>query len=137
MDLIEFLRARLDEDEFDARAAMPSAVHRPASADRASHDDVQRAAKTMMSAAPPNVQATYRHANRWSPTRVLREVYAKRHMIDEILSYEATIDGEWGCGHTAEQIGHGECPRKEPSEIAGLRLLAVAWSDHPDHDKEW
>ena len=76
------------------------------------------------------------HIARHDPARVLREVEAKRQIVDE---------------HWPEL---GNCPRcvKEPPErddeggrlfvatahpCATLRLLALPFSDHPDHQQEW
>jgi hypothetical protein len=73
------------------------------------------------------------HIARHDPARVLaeverarRDIAAKRHILDEIMGYEAKIDGEWGCCHGADAIEAGECPETRPDEIAGVRLLAEA-----------
>lgn len=71
------------------------------------------------------------------PRRMLCEVAAKRRLIDEILAYEAKIDGEWGCGHMADQIAAGLCPDSKPEEIPALRLLAEIFSDRPGYQEAW
>ncbi|WP_413104527.1 DUF6221 family protein [Streptomyces sp. Inha503] len=77
------------------------------------------------------------HIARHHPTRVLAEIEAKRRLMAEVFSYEAKIDGEWGCGHSADDIAAGLCPETDPSEITALRLLALCYADHPDHRDEW
>jgi len=71
------------------------------------------------------------------PARVLREVAAKRAILERIFTYEAKIDGEWGCCHSAEDIRTGRCPDTKPDEIEGVRLLAGIWSDHESFRAEW
>lgn len=113
MTLIEFLRARLDED-WDA--AVAEAGIDPASG----YDPVKMAGAAIV---PPTIELT----------RPLREVDAKERLIDVILGYEENIDGEWGCGHSAEQIAAGDCPRYDGLPIPGLWLLARPYLDHPDY----
>lgn len=64
------------------------------------------------------------HIVRNDPARVLRQVAAHRKLIDVILTYEAKIDSEWGCCHSAEDIGRGKCPDTKPEDIPGLLALA-------------
>ena len=68
--------------------------------------------------------------------RVLREVAAKRALIAEVLRYEATIDGEWGCCHSASEIAAGKC-RGANRGIPALQHMAAVDSDHPDYRQEW
>lgn len=75
--------------------------------------------------------------DRFDPARVLAECEAKRRLIAEILAYEARIDGEWGCCHSAEQIARNECPPTPVDEIPALRLLALPDAGHPDFRPEW
>ncbi|MEV5595999.1 DUF6221 family protein [Streptomyces sp. NPDC052496] len=81
--------------------------------------------------------ATARHVVRHGPARVLVDAPARQRLVTEIFRYEATIDGEWGCCHDAEQIEAGRCPGTNPDEIEALRLLAVAYDGHPDFKEEW
>ena len=76
MDVVDFLRARLDEDEAVARKA---------------------------------------------PARVLREVEAKRRIIQEHVDQVEMDD-------PCVPIVAGERP---------LRHLAAVYADHPDYDPEW
>lgn len=77
------------------------------------------------------------HIARHDPARVLREVEAKRRIIDDALRYEARIDGEWGCSHDPDEIAAGVCPYIPPDEIDALRLLALSYANHPSYRQEW
>lgn len=77
------------------------------------------------------------HMVRHDPARVLRDVEAKRRLIDAILRYEAFIDGERGCCHDAEAISRGVCPDINPDRIEALRLLALPYAEHADYRQEW
>lgn len=140
-DLIAFVKARLDEDETIAREAasvagpdwtwktlVPEGYDEPT-------DYITSVAGSFLMDTMGSIQAESPHVARHDPVRVLREVEAKRAIVDEVLKYEATIDGEWGCGHTEEQIAAGGCP--EIQVPASLRSLAAVWSDHPDYRAEW
>lgn len=56
---------------------------------------------------------------------------ADRKLIDEILRYEAKIDGEWGCCHTAEQIRAGLCWETSVNAIPALQALAERYGVQP------
>jgi hypothetical protein len=71
------------------------------------------------------------------PPGMLREVAADRAILALIFQYEAKIDGEWGCCHSAAAIRLGECPETPPEEIETLRVLAAVDSDHPDYNQAW
>lgn len=71
------------------------------------------------------------HIVRHDPARVLREVAAKRAILkaypaDDHEPYVAFGDWE-SCSDS--------CPRRILDEV--LKLLANAWSDHPDFDPAW
>jgi hypothetical protein len=62
-----------------------------------------------------------------SPAQVLREVEAKRRIID--------LDGDWPYGAEMEA---GEAVTGWSDAIDRvLRLLALPYSDHPDYDPAW
>ncbi len=107
MDLVTFLRARLDEDETVSRAALGPTV--------LIADDKLR---------PAPDQAT--HVRRHDPARVLREVEAKRRIVDR---YADVQDG-W--------VAMDECPDcLFPGARWLLQTLALSYSDHPDYRPEW
>lgn len=139
-DLVAFLRARLDDDEQAARAAMginlmaawrrgkPVArwEYRPDSG--AIWDgptgEVQRALRVRFTWA-----AEAQHIVRHDPVRVLAEVDAKRRMLTAITTdvqgMAELIVSEWGEG------GYESVPGKL------LCLLALPYAAHPDYRLEW
>lgn len=74
---------------------------------------------------------------RFDRERILREVAAKRYIIDQALCYEAKIDGEWGCGHAAHEIAQGRCDDIPVDEIGVLGAFASAYGEHPDYGAGW
>ena len=85
--------------------------------------------------------------------RMLAECEAKRRIMTEAFEVAATIDGEWGCCHDADDIrrgyreptpGWGDEPEPLPADCAGpevagkfLQGLALPYADHPDYRQEW
>jgi hypothetical protein len=65
------------------------------------------------------------------------DIKAKRELLDAILGYEATIDSEWGCVHSASQIAAGECPEIRPGDIPAIRVLAQPYAGQPGWREEW
>lgn len=71
-------------------------------------------------------------------TRGGREIAAKRQLIDFAFKYAADIDGEYGDGHTAEEIRAGECDDTFGQVYMDvLRLLAAPYADHKDFAPAW
>jgi Family of unknown function (DUF6221) len=106
-DLVEFLRARLDEDE---RAAL--------------------------NVRPDQDYSDSAHQERWSPARVLREVEAKRAIVDD---YE---DAAAICRAALAEDTYGKThPRTAAGAFiayqATARNLAGIWRDHPDYQQGW
>lgn len=102
MDLVEFLRARLDEDE--AAAARTT-------------DEIYLGQVGFFTYYDTNDDPVD-HAERHTPARVLREVDAKRELLDE---YIREI-GDDAANETAQQLG---------------KLLALPYADHPDYREQW
>lgn len=101
-DLVEWLRAQLDEDEREAADGIHTAF---------CVNDVRYPEECVCG---------------WS-ARVLREVEAKRWVIETLRSYEP--DDEWG---TEPDMG------KRGNNAAGaLRRLALPYSDRPGYLEEW
>ncbi len=112
-DLVQFLRARLDEDERTARRAGDSfrqigetGVIVATEGDRAEE------------CASANWAGVAEHIARHDPARVLAEVEAKRRVIGRMVNH-ATVMG-------ADEV-HGDV----------LRSLALPFADHPDYRAEW
>lgn len=57
--------------------------------------------------------------------------------VAEILAYERALDGEFGCCHTAEEIGSGQCQGTVPAEIEALRWLASRFADREGYQERW
>ncbi|GEL17672.1 DUF6221 family protein [Pseudonocardia asaccharolytica] len=157
-EMIEFLRARLDEDERLVRAATPGPWRwtSPTGADfpqgdvslvadqgqwrscqyycswpAGSDEDrgtqgtpghEHRETETVVDAWGYDAwgitvgDADAAHIVRWDPARVLREIEAKRQLID-------WLEEEWAIPIAAMQ--------------SMLRALALPYADHPDYRPEW
>jgi hypothetical protein len=158
MDMAGFYAARLDEDEAVARAAnvkqedpewwcspviAAQAMGRHGAVTVRSRRDsavMARVESVPGDDYPDEITdgtAVAAHIARHDPARVLREVAAKREILAFIFQYEAKIDGEWGCCHSAGAIRLGECPETPPEKIDALRVAVAVYSDHPDYDEEW
>jgi hypothetical protein len=120
IDLVEFLRARLDEDKWAARNAAadhPSWTYDPEQF--AVYTDGYPIASHRF--GDPLAEVDGVHIARHDPARVLREVEAKRRLISEIL---AECEGA-GFDHRRGIYGKV------------LRSLAAPYADHPDYREEW
>lgn len=71
------------------------------------------------------------------PARVLREIDAKRQILRQAFEHAATIDGEWGCCHDADEIEAGHCEEQRPNDLRLLRLLALPYAGRPGYREEW
>lgn len=155
-DLVQFLRARLDEDEAEARAAAEKA----GSGDwRYQPDDNyvswiehdERASPTNRETWWPLVTeaASYvgdtidrevaDHIARHDPARVLREVEAKRQLIEEhpsALGWDGSQADATVCRTCAENSTDGGL-NGDPYPCRTLRLLALPYTDHPDYRDDW
>ena len=117
MTLSQFLLARIAEDETIAREnTWPEAAH--TSACRYDQIELLNRCKCKI------------------PSRVLAECEAKRRIVAIALEHMETIDGQWGCGHSAEQIWAGDCP-DSPDDDGLLQALALPHVDHPDYLARW
>lgn len=127
-DLIEFLRARLDEDGQAAHAATPG----PWAVDNEDYAEAIRGADTDVVSGgrwggeAPVFESTSDalHIARHDPARVLAEVEAKRGIIREVF-------------HHAVKIERGECEDHPPNGLTILRFLAAPYSAHPEYDQMW
>ena len=106
MTIVEFLKARLGEDEAIARNAlgllgMETPWH-----------DIETLRQRGLT------RADARHVARHSSRRVLREVEAKRRIVER----------HSGC----EDVSYGDA-----STCPDMRDLASVYADHPDHQPDW
>jgi hypothetical protein len=129
-DLVEFLRARLDEDEATAHAANTDDARTPYGDRR-------------MAPVPPRGWGVLvegylggpigEHCARHHPTRVLAEVKAKHARL-------ARHAPEWREGRNAdgdEREGWWCSHCDDPFPCIDLRLDAAVYADHPDYRREW
>lgn len=122
MDLVEFLTARLDEDEHAARAATPGpwAVDDESYAEAVRAEDVAVVAGGRWGGEASVFESTADalHIARHDPARVLAEVDAKRQLLAWVLRWPMRPH--------------------PPSSVDGvLELLALPYADHPDYDEAW
>lgn len=143
-DLVTFLRARLDED---AEAALSAALGRSKyAAWRAEETDVYTQevilsghAHRVADTGPTHPRADdyeedaarAAHIARHDPARVLREVEAKRRIVDLCAPPLVDVTDLHSTGREFIQ-GKG-APWGEPV----LRLLALPYADHPDYQNDW
>ena len=123
MTLVEFLNARLDEDEQTAREAGNR---------RWLIED------NMISLWPENehdgfmtwpTRSDARHAVHWQPERVLAEVEAKRKLLDSHYDYRGV------CTRCFDWQNKPVEREQFPCEV--VRLLALPYADHADYDEAW
>ncbi|MGV9352263.1 DUF6221 family protein [Streptomyces misionensis] len=131
-DLVQFLRARLDEDEQTARRAGDSfrqigetGVIVATEGDRAEE------------CASANWAGIAEHIVHHDPARVLAEVDAKRRLVDEHKPSRSKgrPNMERGCLSctTAQEWD----AKANEANCLTLRLLALPYADHPGYREEW
>lgn len=145
--LVQFVRARLDEDEQTAHACP---------------GDGEWTAWALEVYGPDLSDEVRTHAARHDPARILREVEAKRLMLDEVLAsrhhissdqYETCPRATKADGLDVRQVADLGCLNDEQRQEFGreptcwdscgrdarvrrtLELLAMPYSDHPDHEQ--
>lgn len=135
VDLVEFLRARLDEDEAAAEETLPLHLR----VGRFRGKDVPRWRITKSGTgiidedggtlrAQQIFPAEAAHVVRHDPARVLREVEAKRELLDR---YKELVASGKEQGHVlGGDVG-------EEYLYCVLPALALPYSDHPDFDESW
>lgn len=120
-DLVQFLRARLDEDEQAARRAGDSfrqigetGVIVATEGDRAEE------------CASANWAGVAEHIVRHDPTRVLCEIDARRKLLNKYAEVADNDVNEVEYAHGyANALGEA------------VRLTALTYADHPDYREEW
>jgi hypothetical protein len=119
MTLVEFLEARLAEDELMAAAATDGAADwHVLYSYRDVRDDEGRYVVLADSLYPTVGQAA--HIARHSPARIFRHCEAARAVIAEFLRLDAL----------------GDLPGRAAAGVA-LKAFASIYADHPDHDPTW
>jgi Family of unknown function (DUF6221) len=143
-DLLEFLNARIGEDEAAAVQATPGPWEfegdDPADDELYTVHDGAGGDLTGQTVAWTRHRqvANGQHIARHDPARVLRDVAFRRKLIGFALRNAASIDGEWGDCHDAADIAAGLCSGHGDAAARDiLGLLAAIWCDHPDYRPEW
>lgn len=137
MGIVEFLEARIAEDEAVAKAARPGPWFHDSNltcGPRVPPDDFlmvpEDPSDTISPCNDKIPDQDSRHIARHDPARILREVAAKRAII------KAYVDADIKAHDTYnfhEDILNGESNGLETA----VETLAICWSDHPDFDEEW
>ena len=104
-DLTTFLRARLDED---VQSQVPRAVSR--------------------AAGPINPRYA---GGPYDPVRVIREIEAKRQIIDHAEQWAQTLN------YTPDGWTEATATAYRMAMEWTLRQLALPYADHPDYRQEW
>jgi len=134
MNILAFVRARLDEDQAVARAADPGpweVITRPS-------EDGFRIRRVDDPSAEDVVGPGYEdggvwqddnatHIARHDPARVLRDVAAKQRILAVHRPY--VVEPDQACLGCAGDNVWERCPV--------LRALAAVYDDHPDYREEW
>lgn len=132
--IVEFLEARLDEDEEIARDAagwdQSGTVRDAGSWSRDGVNSVIDSSRRLVvygdGPAPDDSKAE--HIVRHDPARMLREVAAKRAILAEYVN-ERWVQGQ---GHRTAWTEGGQAARE-----TAVRLFASIYSDHRDYQKKW
>lgn len=127
MTLVEFLLARIAEDDETARRApvAPWTVDPDGCCVRHSGHDAARDVAEMSDAAE--------HIARWDPARVLAECEAKRRIIelaDEATGLDMQVDSEF-------RVAIRDETAQPYVGDSILRALALPYAVHPDYREEW
>jgi hypothetical protein len=134
VEIGEFVKARLDEDEAAAKAVAPLGhVYDMGGArlDEAfSHGRVRYASEDGRSWLEPDRSAG-RHFARHDPARVLREVEAKRAILERHSPIKDLLPKTSWCVQCTDDRNGYLWP------CADVRVLAAVYSDHPDYRAEW
>lgn len=112
MSIVEFLRARLDEDEAAAREAI--AIRKRDYAHQPWVNDPDYTFKAWDDYPSGVIMA--------GPERVLREVEAKRRIVDD---------------YRVPTLDDCQTDWDTPPPLWTLHALASVYADHPDYDPEW
>lgn len=126
MDLVEFLRARLDRDEQIARACAGRAW-KAAPSGRVDVDP-EPGAGDAAAVARAETDAYAEHIARHHPSRTLAEVAARRLIVDDYEKQAWVL----GRGHRTPELAAAQAVRE-----GVLRLLALPYAAHPAYQDEW
>ncbi len=113
MGIVEFLRARLDDDEREARRAVEMRLNTPLRDPRRNTEPDYELTAWEDVGVP---------AMLIGPERVLREVEAKRRIADD---------------YRVPTLDDCQTDWDTPPPLWTLQALASVYADHPDYDPAW
>lgn len=119
MTIVEFLEARLAEDELTAQTAVDGTADWHALYTYRDIKDGEGHYIVLADSRYPTAEQAA-HIARHNPARVLRQCEAVRMIIAEFLRFDAL----------------GDLPGRTATETS-LRQLAFAYADHADFDHAW
>lgn len=128
--IVEFIEARLDEDEEAARDAagwdQSGSVRDPGVWCREGVNSVIDSSRRLViyGDGPAPEDSQVQHIVRQNPARVLREVAAKRKMLGMLAPSWPHDDDRYTLGW-------------QDAVWIALKTLASAYSDHPDYQEDW
>jgi hypothetical protein len=128
-DLVQWLRVQLDEDERIARAATAGPWSRMGQRVLDPSPPSDRLGVGMAvghAAASADFNETADHIAVWDPARVLREIDAKRQLLDRYEELRAASKEQGLIGDVTEEY-----------QDFLLRLLALPYADKPGYREEW
>ncbi|NKV21525.1 hypothetical protein GS913_18515 [Rhodococcus hoagii] len=136
-DLVEFLRARLDEDEQTATAAtsatfgeVPTWTSKDDGTGDQTHGYVMADHTAICGHDGDDVPLPVAdHIARHDPARALREGEAKRRIVQELEDEYTQAEDKL--------IADGVFIALNENRSPVLRALAAVYSDHPDYQQEW
>jgi hypothetical protein len=145
-DLVRWLSEQLDEDERIARA-----VRVPHDWHQGPGDDPEWTDAEMVCMWPPEFHTPYERDKHWrglgvegaelaahiaahDPARVLREIDAKRRLVECHEPWTAS-NGDTICGRCGREHIDGRPGGHFPCQT--LRLLALPYADRPGYREEW
>lgn len=127
MDLVEFLRARLDRDEQIARACS-GAPWKATPSGTVNTDPDDTAGEEPAFVATAENDAYTEHIARHHPSRTLAEVAARRQILDDYEKQAWILDQ----GHRTPESEAAQAVRENV-----LRLLALPYATHPAYREQW
>lgn len=145
MELVDFLRARLDEDEQVARGTTTPLDWHQGPGD----DDPEWVGDEMVLMWPPEFHTPYEQDKHWrgltadpaglaahivrhDPARVLAEVEAKRRILDKVVPQMNDMTDQ-----IHAEFGVGPMDPSTYESLDLLRLLALPYADHEAYRQEW
>ncbi|MEU7787681.1 DUF6221 family protein [Amycolatopsis sp. NPDC049159] len=141
-DLITWLRAQLDEDERVAReaggAAWSVGTEETPDGENAYYSIGAYGEEPFVD-TDVTERAKFDHIVYWDPARVLREVEAKRAIIDMHQPDTQFSSDQQFCRKCATGDSCDDCLDYSTQvwPCSTLRLLALPYSDHPGYEESW